>query len=202
MLMRNKELEPSRLGENIITQVIEEFNKGSLTPELATKTFQTIWQVRGESTGTKVIVPPCNRTAEELTERIKAGRRIGYLPEQAVTQKGSRFGWFDYEARIEPPYVNTTEAQLRKIVASESERLKINLLGMNLDEYIVAGNDSKLFTGRYLDEGPTMSRLLGGRCDDGKVAIAYFDPKGYLRIRSYFGSRANGPGLGGRTVQY
>jgi len=219
--MNNKEVrfEPEQ-NQNLLQQAIEEFKVGPPNPELATKTFQTIWQVRGKAAGVEVAIPSCDRSAEELAELVKTGRRIGYLPEQVMTQKDrplfakmfpgleshsvqeenpvtnevDRFGWFDYEASVSAPYLNTTEDQLRGMIAADG-RLEINL-----SEYIVAGEDSKLFTGKFLDEVYyTWARLLGSR-DDGKVIVARFYPVGYLDVRRYPNPQHRHPLLGGRSV--
>ena len=205
--------------QDVLALAVRELNASSLTPELVTKTFQTIWQVRGESAGVEVVIPPCDRSAEELVELVKAGRRIGYLPEQVMTQKdrplfakmfprlgshsvkegnsvtneANRFGWFDYEASVDAPYLDTTEDQLRERITADGR------LEMNVSEYIVAGEDSKLFTGKFLDHGNTWARLLGSR-DDGEVVNAGFRSGGDLRVGWSLDPQYHNPNLGGRSV--
>ena len=213
--------------EGILTQIVREFNKeGWMTPEFVTSAFQQIWKARGESAGLELTVTPCDRTPEELAELAKNGRRIGYLPEtlmaqqdrpllarifpqlgshsvqegNSVTNEVNRSGWFDYESAVDAPYRNTTEDQLRAAIETESKRIGRELAGMNVSEYIVAGEDSKLFTGKYLDHGAnTWSRLLGSR-RDGRVVRADFDSLGRLDVRWRLGSRYRYPSLGGRSV--
>lgn len=198
---------------------VREFKTGPLTPELVTKTFRTIWQVRGDAAGLEIVVAPCDRSAEELARLAKAGRRIGYLPKEVMTQEGrplfakmfpwlrshsveernsvtnevNRFGWFDYEASVDAPYPDTTEDQLREIIATKRE------LEMNASEYIVAGEDSRLFTGKFLDQGNTRARLLGSR-RDGEVVHAYFSSDGHLHVYWYLSPQNHDPYLGGRSV--
>lgn len=214
-----KKSDASEGHKDSLLQAVKEFKTNPLTPELVTATFQTLWHVRGESVGVEVVVSPCDRSAQELAELTKAGRRIGYLPEQAGTQKdrpllakmfpqlrsysveegnpvvneANRSGWFDYEASIDAPYVNTTEDQLRKKVTEEAR------LGMNLNEYIVASEDSKLFTGKFLDQDSTWVRLLGSRRDGGVVS-ADFGSGGYVDVYSLLKSGNHDPFLGGRSV--
>ena len=206
--------------QDVLALAAREFKASPLfTPELVTKTFQTIWQVRGESAGLEVVVAPCDRSAEELAELVKAGRRIGYLPEQGMTQENrplfakmfprlgshsvqegnsvtneaNRFGWFDYEASVDAPYLDTTEDQLKERIAADGR------LEMNVSEYIVAGEDSKLFTGKFLDQGNTWARLLGSRSGS-KVVCAYFLSDGYLYVSWDLGPQDRSPILGGRSV--
>jgi len=261
MAMRHVENELRRLGENnlaniiaaarfelrakrdlddfsfpeapILIKMLQEFKTGFLIPELVTKTFQAIWNTRGEEAGIEIIVSPCDRTREELIALQSADRRIGYIPEQVmrsqdypllnkmfncgnyyhsidfedlVTNKVDRSGWFDYEAKIDAPYIDTTNKQLREVIASEGERLKMNLSGMNVNEYIVASQDSKLFTGKYLDEyldeGFTLSRLLGARLGGsrGGVVASQFRSDGLLGIDFDLYHRSPSSRLGGRSV--
>lgn len=207
------------MGQDVLAQAAREFKTSPLTPELVRATFQTIWQARGESVGIEVVIPSCDRSKEKLAELVKAGRRIGYLPEQFMAQKdrsvfakmfpqlGSysvqernsvtnevdRFGWFDYEASVDAPCLDTTEDQLRERIAADG-RLK-----MNVNEYIVAGEDSKLFTGEFLDQGDTSARLLGSR-DGGGVVSAHFDSNGRLFVYWLLLPANHGSGLGGRSV--
>lgn len=167
----------------------------------------------------KIVIPPCDRRTEDIAELIKAGRHIGYLPERLMTQRdrsmfakmfprlGSYsvqernpvtnevdgFGWFDYEASIGVPYPNTTEDQLRERIAADGR------LEMNVNEYIVAGVDSKLFTGNFLDQASTSARLLGSRRDD-RVVNARFTSGGNLRVHWRLNPADCHPDLGGRSV--
>lgn len=205
--------------QDVLALAVREFKASPLTPELVTKTFQTIWQVRGESAGVEVVIPPCDRSAEELVELVKAGRRIGYLPEQVMTQESrplfakmfprlgshsvqegnsvtneaNRFGWFDYEVSVDAPYLDTTEDQLKERIAADGR------LEMNVSEYIVAGEDSKLFTGKFLDQGNTWARLLGSRYDD-EVVNARFASGGDLDVDRDLFPQDPHPLLGGRSV--
>jgi len=208
--------------QSLLAQTIQEFKQGPIAPELVTKTFQSIWQVRGESAGLEFTIPPCDRTAEELAELERAGRQIGFLPEQlmrqqdrtilarvfpqlgsysvqegnTVTNEVDRSGWFDYEASIDAPYLNTTEDQLIDRIDSEGEGLNMNLLEMNLNGYIVAGEDIRFITGKYLDQdGTSWSRLLGSR-GRGLLVRASFGSNGYLHVYRFLSSSENYPYLG------
>lgn len=207
---------------DLITSAVEEYKKGPLTPELVTKTFQTIWQEREklvpeELAGVKVKVSPCPLTKEELVNLEKKGLRLGYLPPALATQEnrhilGKMFpkmqsasvqegnsvtndrtpsGWFDYEVSINALYLGTTETQLM----DELGRAKRQLLSEN--QYIVAGQDSKLFTGRYLDEGSTWARVGSRRY--GYLVYVFFHSDGSLDVPWFLNPRGSYPYLGGRS---
>lgn len=214
---------------NPLTQVVEEFVTSPHTPELYTQTLQAIWKVRQDQLmqGGALLdlsVTPCPYTQEELDKLEKEGRRLGYLPppistqqnrylmgklwpemqsyavqqedqeESPVTNEVDRNGWFDYDARVDgAPYRDTNEKELRKAIEKEGRA------GMNLTEYIVASQDSKLFTGHYLDEVPAYVRLLGSR-DEGYVVGAHFREDGYLYVIWFLTPQDYGSHLGGRSV--
>ncbi len=188
-----------------------------LTPELATQTFQTLWNVRGESVGFHFEVAPCPYTEEELKTLESQGKRVGFLPSEVSTQKTrhllgkmfpqmqshsveegnyvtneeDRSGWFDYEADIDAPYTNTNEKQLNEKVKRDGRRL------LTLNEYIAAGQDSKHFTGKYLDQNKTFVRL--GSRNGGHVVDAGFDSGGGLDVYWSLRPDARNGGLGGRS---
>lgn len=192
-------------------------------PDAVTSTFQAIWQVRQEILRQKGIdlefsLPECPYTKEELLKLEEEGRRVGYLPVELSTQKSRHlmakiwpqmeshsvevenqvtneidvFGWFDYEASIDAPYTGTNEAQLKDEFKRQGRK------GLNLNQYIVAGQDSKLFTGEYLDQNNTWVRLLGSR-SRGDVVYAGFRGGGRLLVYSDLSPRNHAEDLGGRS---
>lgn len=150
-----------------------------LTPDEATRLHREIWSERGTRVGRRFDVPECPYTGAELVGLASGGRRVGYLPPEVATRGtrdvlGAIFplmgcyslspdnevdnsvtwpGWFDYDASIDAPHLDTDEAELLEQVAATGRRL------MNLNQYIVASQDSRLLTGRYLDERRTWTRL-------------------------------------------
>lgn len=209
--------EPDRSDvDNRLKQAASEFNTQPHTPELITRTFQAIWQVRGELIGATYEVSPCPYTQEQLADLEAHGRRMGYLPAQLATQQtrhllGRMFPemksysvregnpvtndrspsvWFDYEA-ADAPYTDTTENQLMARVKADGREL------LNLNQYIVAAQDSKLFTGHYLDEGRTWVRLASR--DGGHVVDVYFLADGRLDVSWGVLVGAHAPDLGGRS---
>jgi hypothetical protein len=152
--------------------------------------------------------------------------RVGLLREAGKptngvvgTNEADRSGWFDYEASIAAPYLDTTEEGLREAIAAEAKKLNRELFGMNLNEYIVAGQDTRLLTGHWPDEPgsaewefngkkyitSTSSRLLGSRTH-GNVVSPSFHPNGHLEvpmtITDIYGKTNHSLQMGGRSVGY
>jgi len=206
-----------------LERAVAEFNTRPHTPELINETFETIWYVRGRLVGLTFEVTPCPYTKEELADLKAEGRRVGFLPPKLATQQvrhrlGEIFpkmqshsihkdnlvtndedpsGWFDYEAEIDAPYTNTTEEQLRDKLEEDERRL------LSLNQYIIAGQDSKLFTEKYLDETGTSVRLGSRKQDRDKdrVVKAYFSKDGDLHVVWNLGERVSNPCIGGRSFR-
>ena len=164
-----------------------------LTPEEATRLHRDIWSERGDRISRQFDVPECPYTGGELAELAAAGRRVGYLPPEVATRRtrdvlGAIFplmgcyslapdnevdnsvswpGWFDYDASIDAPHLDTDETELLEQVTATGRRL------MNLNQYIVASQDSRLLTGRYLDEVRTWARI--GVEVTGRIVVVRFD---------------------------
>lgn len=209
--------EPVEAARTPLDITVSEYQTQPHTPELVTQTHQAIWQARGELVGATYEVIPCPYTQEELADLEANGKRIGYLPAELATrrmrhnlgemfpkmqshsvQEGNSvtndrdpFGWFDYEANIDAPYLDTKEKQLTDRVTKDGRKL------LSLNQYIVAGQDSKLFTGQYLDEGRTWVRL--GSRHGGRIVYAYFGSDGGLCVHWRLGSDYHSPYLGGRS---
>lgn len=200
-----------------LAQVIEEYQNQPHTPELVTQTQQAIWQVRGELVGATYEITPCPYTQEEIAEDEANRIRHGYLPTELSTQEarhilGEMFpkmqshsvqednsvtndenpsGWFDYEAAIDAPYLDTKERQLMSKIKKDGRKI------LSLNQYIVAREDSKLFTGKYLDEDRTYVRL--GSRKDGYLVDACSIRDGDLDVRWFLLADGHGPALGGRS---
>jgi len=174
-------------------QALDEPRGEELTPEHVTAVHQQLWAARGAAAGLRLTVPPCPYPAAELAELAQAGRRVGYLPPEVATRAtrhllgtvfpamdcyslqpdteveniGGRPGWFDYEAAIDAPYAGTSEAELLEEVRAEGREL------LSMNQYIVAAQDSRAFTGHYLDERRTWPRI--GIRVTGRIVCARFD---------------------------
>ena len=187
------------------------------TPDAVTDTFGRIWEARGKLIGVTFDVAQCPLSEKELKEREKRNIRVGILPQALATQEarhllGEMFpsmrsyavqegnpvtndenpsGYFDYEAAIDAPYTNTKEKQLMEQIAKDGRTI------LSLNQYIVAGQDSKLFTGKYLDEVSTWVRL--GSRGGGRLVDARFGSGGGLHVRSVLFADGRSSGLGGRS---
>ena len=207
-----------------MVEVIRQYEAQRHTPELLTATFQAIWKEREAKVAdllTEPLAPvePCTYTQEQIDELEKADRRIGYMPSEfaqkrnvlrvifkgmwgppdttsknSVTNDNQPAGWFDYDAQMSVPNTNMTEADLRNKFKAENRE------GMNLNQYIIAGQDSKLLTGKYLDQGTTWTRLLASRLDGGVTILARFNPDGKLDMRTGRTFETH-PRIGGRSVK-
>ena len=200
-----------------LASVIEAYNNQPHTPDIVTQTHQAIWQARGELVGATYEVTPCPYTQEKIAEDEANGIRHGYLPAELATQQtrhklGEMFpkmqshsvkegnsvtndenphGWFDYEAAIDAPYLGTKERQLMDGIKKDGRKI------LSLNQYIVAREDSKLFTGQYLDEGGTSVRL--GSRYGGDLVSANSDRDGRLHVYWDLLPGGHDPVLGGRS---
>lgn len=185
-----------------------ELDKYYQNPELTTFDFQQIWadrenKLRKAGVDLKITIPACPYTREELAQLERKCRRVGYLPQSLATQetrhllvliwpemkgcsvqKGNtvtntmvRSGWFDYETDLFAPNEDKTIKQIEELFKSQGRE------GMNLNEYIVASQDSRVFALRHLDQlqGFLWSRLLGSR-HEGHVVCAQFNIFGNLYV--------------------
>ncbi|MCU1394822.1 MAG: hypothetical protein JWM34_3250 [Ilumatobacteraceae bacterium] len=205
----------------------------TLTPtaDAATRIHQAIWAERGTSVAMTFAVPACPYTSGELVELRSAGREVAFIPPEVATQSdrhilGLMFplmgcyslhadnvvpndanysGWFDYEAAIDAPWGDTDEGLLIEHVGAAGRNL------MSLNQYIVASQDSRLLTGRYLDERRSWSRI-GARVS-GRVVAVRFDgdeiaeglgdetPRSGALLTAYdLGADNRAPVIGGRTT--
>ena len=200
-----------------LQQIAAEFAKQPLTPELVTQTHQAIWQARGELIDETFDVPPCTYTQKGLEKLKKEGKRVGYLPPEVATRAGrhklgemypemgsysvqegnpvtndySPSGWFDYEVSINAPYLDTTEDQLLERTRENGRKL------LSLNQYIVAFQDSKLFTDHYLDEKSTWVRVASRH--DGRMVNALVNGDGYLLVLADLKPDVHFPNFGGRS---
>lgn len=213
-------------------KVINEYKRRSLhTPELVTLTHQVIWQQRGAFVSESYEVTPCPYSQEEIAGLEANGNRLGFLPaelarEQARVVLGKMFpkmedlllvsnveenksvknianysGWFDYETSTGAPYLDTSEGQLLERIRRDGRRI------ITLNEYIVASQDNRIFTGDYLDNGETSVRL--GTIYEGPeknpayrdgLITAHFNRNGRLELSILFNrSNRHLSSLGGRS---
>lgn len=191
-----------------LEEAVKKFNEKPHTPEAVTSYWQTLWEIWGEKAGLSLSIPSCDRTAEEITQLEKEGRKLVYIPDELasqenrhllgnifpemqshsvkqdnfVTNESNQGGWLDIEASLDSPNLNTREKDL------ENQFKKQGKVGQRLNVFIVGSQDAKLQTGHYFDEN-TASRLLGSR-RGGRVVDARSRVDGSLRV--YWGLRPQG----------
>jgi hypothetical protein len=119
-----------------------------------------------------------------------------------VTSLEEPWGWFDYETAIDAPNVETDEADLLSLTRGAGRTL------LDLNQYIVASQDSFVLLGRYLDDTDTWSRI-SAQVDGHLVACRFDGPGpapmgeqpavGCLLVGYDLDSGDRGPVLGGRS---
>lgn len=190
-----------------LERLAAQFKETTHNPEFLTAFFQRLWTIRQKQAGNEVLAGPlgpiesCPYTQEQIDQISEEGRRIGYIPHDLATDKKLPYlaavfpsmhpsgislnsisnelnssGWFDYDASENTPNTYTNETELRNLFASRGRD------GMNLNQYIVASQDSKLLTGKYLEERRELNRLLGSSVN-GNVIAGRFDTSGKLSLR-------------------
>ena len=204
-------------NQDVLTQTIEEYKRGSLTPELVTNYWRAKLQVEGKRIGLDISVPDCDWTEEEIGKPMVdiRGKEVSsmmvYVPKQLTGKEGLILldkmypQTANFSAKNGTPILDghqttgwikveaTIDAPNGNTRQKELEDFakKQGYLGQRLSTYILASQASKDLTGRYLDEANTWSRLLGSR-RGGHVFSARFGSGDYLT------SRSRHPSLGGR----
>ena len=200
-----------------LAEATKEYKKRPVNPEKAMVFWQAFWAENGKKVGLSISVPECPFTQEQLEEMRRKDKGPIYLPEEFSTQRGrhllgkmfpkmqshsveegnsvtnevARSGWRQFDMSLDAPHTDTNEKQLKEAMVSQGDEEP------TLNEYIVAGQASKLLTGRYLDEGATWSRILGSRYD-GDVVDAHFLSDGRLLVVSDWSPGHRDPSVGGR----
>ncbi|TSD40351.1 alpha/beta fold hydrolase [Rhodococcus sp. KBS0724] len=183
---------PTILAEFAANAAVAQYKISMNDPKGLTRAFRTLWSARGALVKATFTVSDCPFSADDLEQLTVSGRRVGYLPpalaasqsrwrlgeifplmrcysllkENVVANDESRGGWFDYTVAVDAPYTELDETELATMLEEEASRL------LSLNEYIIAGQDHKLFSGQYLDERSTFSRV-GSRVDGRMVAVRF-----------------------------
>lgn len=194
----------------------KEYKESPNSPEKVTAFWQAFWTENGKKVNLSISVPECPFTQKQLEEMRRKDKGPIYLPEELSTQKSrhllgkmfpkmkshsveegnsvtnevARSGWRQFDMSLDALHLGTNENQLKEAMISQRDEEP------TLNEYIVAGQASKLITGKYLDEG-SWSRILGSRLVGGVVS-AYFDSGGLLHVISVWLPVYRDSRLGGR----
>lgn len=108
---------------------------------------------------------------------------------------GVPFGHLRTEAAIDAPHTGTNEDQAAEILV----KVKLDRRGHTLNTYAVAGNESRLLLGKYLDQDGTFTRVMSSRVG-GRVVDADFFPDGFCYVGWYLGPDDADGRLGVRSV--
>lgn len=209
--------------------VAAEYKKDSSNPDLLGEFNQAFWDVQRQAMGVStadlavpdapytqkqieqfrktdfgIFVPEIvSRAPEGLMLLGKAFPRMGSWAFQAgttvlnVDKAGNPiglFGWMNTEKAINAPNTRTTQQSAEDILKEKGR------IGLTLNVYTVAGQQSKLLTGQFLDKGSTWSRVLSSR-SRGRVLDAYFDGGGSCDVDSDLEPGSVGGSLGARSVE-
>src|SRR4029453_5729273 len=106
----------------------------------------------------------------ELGKLFPLMRCYSMLPDNIVTNDQDAWGGFDYEAGIDAGRLDADEPTVVADLRAEGRTL------LSLNQYLVASQDSRKFTGRYLDERRSWVRV-GSRIDGKMVAVRFAGPE-------------------------
>ncbi len=189
------------------------------TPELVTSFWRTKLQADGKRAGIDIVVPDCDWSAEAIQRpmidkdgNLILGMLVPALDELTLPLLGRMYplmrsyavaentpitdthetrGYIKVYASVDAPNRDTTQTQLEEFARKQG------YIGARLRTYILASQASKDFTGKYLDQEDTSSKLLGS-LRGGGVLSAYFRPDGFLDVIWGLGPEGHGSRLGGR----
>jgi len=136
---------------------------------------------------------PDNISLEDLGKMFPViGSHWSVQKSSAVTVASSHKGWRRAEFDLESSHLKTNEDDLEKLFAEKGRE------GLDLMEFIILREFSKITRGHYLNETETTSRLLSS-CIGGRVVGARSGSGGYLGVASGLTPGFRGSSIGGRS---
>jgi len=225
MAINNKEVSQEQRGnQDLLTQTIEEYRKGPLTPELVTNYWRANLQVDGARAGLNIEVPDCDWTEEEIKRPMVdiegnavPGMMI-YFPEQLIGKEGkihleemypemANSSMYDRSLSITDTHKTTGWIKVEAAIetpnrntrqkALEAFAKKQGYLGQRENAFILASKASKDLTGSCFGQRGTCCRLLGSPYA-GRVMYALFNSDGNSYIFWLVSSEDQTPLLGAR----
>lgn len=221
--------ETEKLEGDILTQAIEEYKRGPLTPELVTKYWREKFRIDGAKAGVNIEVPDCDWTTEEIQKPMVDVRgnpvpaMMIYKPEQIKRVEGlillgkmypemeisPRLS--NYTSLIEEFYDNTgwikveTSVNAPNLGVTQRElevfAEKQSYLEQRLSTYIIASQASKDLRGQYFDSHGTESRLIGSYTKDYDITAKCHGYSGCLNVSPLGAPNMSFRDLGGRFEQ-
>ena len=187
----NKEVPQEQGGnQDLLTQTIEEYRKGPLTPELVTNYWRAMLRVDGARAGLNIEVPDCDWTEEQIKRPMVdiegnpvPGMMI-YFPEQLRGKEGkihleemypemANSSMYDRSLSITDTHKTTGWIKVEAAIetpnrntrqkALEAFAKKQGYLGQRENAFILASKASKDLTGSYFGQRGrgTFCKLLG-----------------------------------------
>ncbi|KKS03701.1 hypothetical protein A2W45_03165 [Candidatus Curtissbacteria bacterium RIFCSPHIGHO2_12_41_11] len=201
--------------EDILVQIAGEYLIKPHTQELLTSVWQRFWELAASRANVDVEIPALEITEEEIKEIENSGDVLYFVPDNisledlgkmfpvigshwsvqkssAVTVASSHKGWRRAEFDLESSHLKTNEDDLEKLFAEKGRE------GLDLMEFIILREFSKITRGHYLNETETTSRLLSS-CIGGRVVGARSGSGGYLGVASGLTPGFRGSSIGGRS---
>lgn len=169
------------LGLNL-ENALREYKNNSTDSELLTKFIHSFWTEVGKKIGKTIIVDKFLLTSKEIKERQVKGDMAIFDPDgvgkedlgimfpnldswalregNSIVDITNNSGWLWIEASVDSPNRKINKDELEEKFKKEGKQ------GQSLKSYIIGSIISKLITGKFFDEGPTWTRLLGSSDSD------------------------------------
>lgn len=209
---------------DVVKTAATEFKTSPRTPEIYDHVLKVIWEERRRKLAEKgfelqLAMPDFPYSQVEIAVLEKIGRQIGYLPEALSTPEAirafnllwpemaidphytinnskQRFGFFDYDSANDAPMQGKNELEMRKIIED------LDRSPMNVNEYCVARQDTKLLNGYYLDQQSSYTRLLDSTHNGTVIDITCSNSRGSSSIHARWAPNYSEIKTGTRTVRY
>lgn len=161
-----------------LEQTTEKYKENPNNPECLTQLMRSYWIEADKKNNTTTVVPEFPLKSKDIKERARQ--------KQMAVFNGVDWIWI--EKSVDAPNLGTNEFQLREKAEKSGRQI------MSLETYRAGGEINKLLSGKYFDEGDTLSRVIR----NGQVVLAYFDSDGHLYVFSSLDPGRRNEHLGGR----
>jgi len=212
-------------AEELIAPYLSEYRRYQYSPEVLTRFNRTFYEVYGKKIGLEISVPDLDATEKEVKKPMPTveGKRVKplalYYPRELQGKEGLiRLGrmfnlgnwsvkkdtpilsteipaaWMGIEGTVDAPNRNTREDDFAK------HAQKHNLLGQDLNLYILGSRFIKFLEDRHFDQGATWSRLPASR-DGDRMVDAHCHSDGRVDVDSILLPDDRDPCLGARFAR-
>lgn len=212
-------------AEKILGGLVPEYRKHKHSPEVLTCFNRSFYEVYAKAIGLEINVPDLQAPEKEIKKPMPTvkGKRVKslalyYPPElqgkEGLVRLGRMFNlgswsvqentsivstkipaiWLGIEGTVDAPNTNTCEEDLTK------HAQKHNLLGQDLNLYILGSRFFKFLESCHFDQGATWSRLPASR-HGGLMVYASCAPGGRVLVPSSLDPDNRDPNLGARFAR-